>query len=111
MPPTTRTTGSTCLHCGANALIQARGLCRPCWDRLDVRGQYPPMKVNRPATSPNKCEGCGCYVQHHVRRCPTCHCPDPQKRALMQAALAEFERRAAAGLPMFETVRESGMVY
>lgn len=72
--------------------------------------------VGTPGLTPNPggrlCIRCGCWIpsvrasnskSQKLGFCTTC--ADPVRRGIMAATLSRFEQRAAAGLPLFETIR------
>lgn len=65
--PTTRKRG-LCCHCKRDRLIQARGLCKMCHDKPDVRERYPAWYV--------PCQRCGLTAAREVgyltRLCSRC---------------------------------------
>jgi hypothetical protein len=106
--------GPLCLHCQSRPASRPRGLCYRCYyqsgDRLLYRrsGNSVPGTPEHTATL-STCSRCGNLtgrqLYEHVRRdrtvCTTCRRPEPF-RTLYHARLAEFERRIAAGLRLFE---------
>ena len=50
----TRHRHRVCVHCGVKKTIQARGLCRFCWNRPRIREMYPVIMDTAPRREPTE---------------------------------------------------------
>ncbi len=100
-----------CRHCGTGPISRPRGLCWVCFYTPEILAMYPVTSPHRPdltgrrAPKQQACKVCGnpCGYLVNPKRsgiCGTCNRPESE-RAGYHRRIAEFERRQAAGLPLF----------
>lgn len=102
-----------CRHCQVRKVNRPKGLCCSCYDKPDVRALYPSTSIfvrgDNQLSSLATCAVCkhmtgmskSAVRKGKKHKCSTCQRPQLYQ-PVYQAHLAEYERKAALGLPLFD---------
>ena len=74
---TLRVRHRVCVHCGVKKTIQARGLCRFCWNRPRIREMYPVIMDTAPRAEPTE-EELETMIQEQLKSLPAGFYSDPR---------------------------------